>query len=314
MSSRSRGDRRAPQPERRGLLSGMSAPPIDEMPRIRTAFTRGLAGTWSSPVVVGAIVAWLLLEWIVLVAVGFPGPFALLSHLSAAAPLSTTADLSISVGIFGFARGLPFVFVVAAVHALWYSMLVGLAIEAVETGTPSRWGAIRGLRAFPVAFALHLIGVPVLFASQLVSGLAGGGLSFVLQLAVLVVTVWAFAFAPIIAVADRRRLLDSLGRSLRAARLPGSGNLSFVAIYVLPVFATFVAIGVGSVPGADLDVNPSYTAWIFVTFVNLLHGAVLAALALRYLSVAAQVPDPPARPTRGADRRPGSRARMRGRR
>jgi hypothetical protein len=281
----------------------MSAPPMEGMPRVRTAFSRGLAGTWASPVVVGGTVGWLVVEWAILVALGYPGPFALLAHVSAPPPLSTTADLSISVGVFGISRGLPFVFAVAAVHALWFSLLTGLAIDAVETGAPSRWGAVRGLRAFPIAFALHLIGVPVLFASQMISGLGGGGLSFVIQLGILVLAVWAFAFAPVIAVAERRRMLDTLGRSIRAARMPGSGNLSFAALYVLPVFATFVAMGAGSVPGSDLDVNPPFTAWVFVTFVNLLHAAMLAAFAMRYLAIAGQVPDAPARPVRGADRR-----------
>ena len=61
----------------------MSATPMDSMPRIRTAFTRGLAGTWSSPLVVGSLLAWLLAEWLVVVALGYPGPFALLAHVSA---------------------------------------------------------------------------------------------------------------------------------------------------------------------------------------------------------------------------------------
>lgn len=312
MSSRYGEARGRPSaPTRRGLLSGMSVPPMDEMPKMRTSFTRGLAGTWSSPVVVGALVGWLLVEWLVVVLLGYPGPFALLAHISAPAPLSTTADLSMSVGIFGFSRGLPLVFAVAAVHALWYSLLAGLAIEAVETGAPSRWGAIRGLRAFPVAFGLHVVGVPVLFASEIVAAFGGAGLAFFLRIAILVLVVWAFAFAPVIAIAEHRRMMDSLGRSVRAARLPGSGNLTFAAIYVIPVFATFLS---PQVPGAFLDVNPPFTAWIFVVLLNLLHAAVLGAFALRYLSVADQVPEAPARVPRGSagGRAPAASRRRRG--
>ena len=143
-SSRSRGRAPAPPP-RRGLLSGMSAAPMDSMPRIRTAFTRGLAGTWSSPLVVGSLLAWLLAEWLVVVALGYPGPFALLAHVSAPTPLSTFTDLSLSTGILGVRQGLLFVFGTAAVHALWFSVLIGLAIETIESGGATRWGAIRGL-------------------------------------------------------------------------------------------------------------------------------------------------------------------------
>ena len=118
MSSASRSARGRPAPApRRGLLSRTSVPPMDEMPPIRTSFARGLVGTWSSPVVVGASVAWLLVEWLILVGLGYPGPFALLAHVAAPAPLSTTTDLSVSIGILGVGKGLPLVLVPAAVHA-----------------------------------------------------------------------------------------------------------------------------------------------------------------------------------------------------
>jgi hypothetical protein len=274
-------------PPRRGLLSGMSAPPLDEMPRIRTAFARGLVGTWSSPLIVGSLIGWLLVEWVVLVALGYPGPIALLAHVSAPTPLSTITDLSISTGILGVRSGLLFVFVAAAVHALWYAVVSGLAIETIESGTATRWGAVRGLRALPITFALHVLGVAALFTSQTIVAIGGAGLAFFLQIAVLVLVVWAFAFAPVIAITEQRRIMDCLGRSIRAARLPGSSNLTFAALYVIPVFATFLS---PSVPGALLDVNPPFTAWIFVVLLNLVHVAVLGAFALRYLSVADLVP------------------------
>jgi hypothetical protein len=309
VSTRAGGARGRPSaPPRRGLLSGLSAVPMDSMPRMRTAFTRGLAATWSSPLIVGAIVGWLFVEWLVIVALGYPGPFALLAYVSAPVPLSTTTDLSVSIGILGVGKGLPFVFGAGAVHAFWYSILVGLAMESMESGQATRWGAIRGLRAFPVTFALHVIGVAVLFASQILAGLGGGGFTFILQIGVLVLAVWAFAFAPVIAVAEHRRLMDSLGRSFRAARLPGSGNLSFAAIYVVPVFAAVVATVVGRVPGAVLDVNPPSTAWVFVVGMNLLHAAVIGAFSLRYLAIADQVPDAPARRPARERERAGGRA------
>jgi hypothetical protein len=278
---------------------------MDSMPPIRTAFVRGLAATWSSPVVVGATAGWLLIEWLIVVALGYPGPFSLLAHIAAPAPLSTTTDLSVSIGILGIARGLPLVFVTSGlVHALWQAIVVGLAIETVETGGASRWGAIRGLRAFPVTFATHAIGIAVLFASQIVSGFGGGGLSLILQLAILILAVWAFAYAPVIAITEARGFRDSLARSLRAARLPGSGNLTFAVLYVVPWFATSLATIVGSVPGSELDVNPPYSAWIFVVVVSLLHVAIIAAYAIRYLAVAGEVPDAPVRaaPAKGASR------------
>jgi hypothetical protein len=304
MSARGRPSRQEP-PRRGGLFSSMGSPPMESMPPIRTAFVRGLAATWSSAVIVGFTVAWVAVEWLVLLALGFPGPFALLAYGPATPPLSTTTDLSVSIGTLGVGLGLPLVLIVAAVHALWQSLLVGLAIEAVESGRASRWGAVRGLRAFPVALGLHVMGVAVLFGSQIVSGLGGGSLSLVLEVAILVLAVWALSFAPVIAIADGRRFVDSLGRGFRAARLPGSGNLTFATIYVVPVFATIIATVAGATPGSTLDVNPPYTAWIYVVLMNLLHAAIAGAVAIRYLAVADEVPDAPAR---AAGSRGGARA------
>jgi hypothetical protein len=283
----SRRDTRS-APPRRGLFSGMARVPMDSMPRIRTAFARGLLGMWASPLVVGATVGWIVVEWLVLVALGYPGPFSLLGHVSALPPLSM---FTIAVGI---------------VHSLWLAVLAGWAVETVESGRATRWGAIRGLRAFPVTVAAHVIGVAVLFVGQFVGQLAGPGLALLVQIGVLVVVLWVLAFAPVIAVAEGRRLADCLGRSMRAARLPGSGNLTFATLYVIPVFATYLA----GVPGSDLDVSPPPSAWVFVILANLFHVAMLAAFAMRYLAVAEEVPDAPARtpPARTSrDRRPARR-------
>jgi hypothetical protein len=191
------------------------------------------------------------------------------------------------------------VFGAAAVHALWISVHVGLSDETIESGSATRWGAIRGLRAFPVVLALHVIGVAVVFAAQIVAALGGGGLALIVQLAALVVATWMFAFAPVIAVTDGRRLMDCLGRSIHAARMPGSGNLTFASIYAVPIFATFLTPGL---PGVLLDVNPPYSAWTYVVLMNLLHAAILGAFALRYLAIAEEVPEAPARTTPSRER------------
>jgi hypothetical protein len=301
----SRRDTRS-APPRRGLFSGMARVPMDSMPRIRTAFARGLLGMWASPLVVGATVGWIVVEWLVLVALGYPGPFSLLGHVSALPPLSTLTDITISIGLLGVRIGLLFTIAVGIVHSLWLAVLAGWAVETVESGRATRWGAIRGLRAFPVTVAAHVIGVAVLFVGQFVGQLAGPGLALLVQIGVLVVVLWVLAFAPVIAVAEGRRLADCLGRSMRAARLPGSGNLTFATLYVIPVFATYLA----GVPGSDLDVSPPPSAWVFVILANLFHVAMLAAFAMRYLAVAEEVPDAPARtpPARTSrDRRPARR-------
>ncbi len=91
-----------------------------------------------------------------------------------------------------------------------------------------------------------------------------------------------------IAADEGRRLSDALGRSVRAARLPGAGNLTLAAIYVVASIAVLVAPGK---PGSELGVNPSPAAWVLVLITNLLHLVVQAGVAFRYLSVADEVPE-----------------------
>jgi phosphotransferase system glucose/maltose/N-acetylglucosamine-specific IIC component len=74
--------------------------------------------------------------------------------------------------------------------------------------------------------------------------------------------------------------------------MPGSGNLTFAGLYAVPIFATFLTPGL---PGVLLDVNPPISAWIYVVLMNLLHAAIIAAFALRFLAVAEEVPDAPVR-------------------
>ena len=88
----------------------------------------------------------------------------------------------------------------------------------------------------------------------------------------------------------------SLTRSMRAARMPGVGNLGMAALYVVPAIAVIVAPGK---PGNTMGVNPSVGAWVLVLIVNLLHAAMLAAFAFRYLAVADEVPEPAPRERAG---------------
>jgi hypothetical protein len=121
------------------------------------------------------------------------------------------------------------------------------------------------------------------------------------QVASLVAGVYLLSFAPVIAADEGRPLGDSLGRSVRAARMPGAGNLSLAAIYVIVSFVVSFVPG----PGSDLGVNPSVSAWVYVLGVNLFHVVMQSAVAFRYLSVAAEVPD--AAPRRRSVTRSGGR-------
>ncbi len=103
-------------------------------------------------------------------------------------------------------------------------------------------------------------------ASSFVGPLLGQGFGLLILLASLVAGVYLLGFAPAIAATERRGLADTLGRSVRAGRLPGAGNLMFAAIYVV----TFVAVlAIPGKPGAMVGVNPSIAAWVVGIVVGL---------------------------------------------
>ena len=92
---------------RRGLLDTMFAPGTKgstTMPRVRTALTRGVVTVLGSPVILIAPIVFLLLVWLVLIAIGYQGPFAPLANLLALPPVGTSVDGSLATGLFGLLR------------------------------------------------------------------------------------------------------------------------------------------------------------------------------------------------------------------
>jgi hypothetical protein len=292
----------APTPVRkRGLLDSMFAPRVpgsSSMPRIRTAITRGVVTVLGSPVLVVAPIVFVLGVWLLLVAAGYQGPFAPLANLIALPPIGTSLDATFATSLFGLRGGLYGILVFLAVRAILLALTTAAIIEALEDGRVTRASIRRAVRSMPVTFAICIVAVGVLTLSSVFGQLIGPGFGILLQVGALVVGLYLLVFAPVIAIDERRSMPDSLAKSFRAARIPGVGNLSLAALYVVPSIALIVIPGK---PGNLMGVNPPAEAWIFVLLINLLHLALMAAFAFRYLSIAHEVPDPPARaaPTRG---------------
>jgi hypothetical protein len=288
-------------PERRpGLLGSIFAPRAagpSSVLRMRSSFVRGVAAVMSSPVLVSAISAWLLGGWFVLVAMGFQGPFAFLVGAFALPPFGTSVDLSLSVALFGPRAGQLGVFAFMFVRSLLLAFETAVVVDQLELGrlSPSVW--IRALRAFPTALAVNMVALALLFVTSFIVPLLGGGLGLLIELGALVLGVYFFAAATVISVSEGRRMPECMQRSIRSARLPGSNNLTFAILYVVPTLAVLVAPGK---PGNQIGVNPTVGAWVLVLVVNLLHAAMLAAIAYRYLMVAQEVPEGP--PTRARAR------------
>jgi hypothetical protein len=257
------------------------------MPKIRTAIARGLVQAAASPAIVVATFALVFLEWIAALALGYQGPFALFEHALGMPPVGTYHDSALASALFGGIGTLLGLLGLVFVRAAVMGTLTVLVVDALKEERSSRVSFSRALVAFPTTLAVNTASVGLYTIALLVVPIVGqfGVLLFV---GTLVLGVYLFAFAPVMAYDEGRGMADSLARSIRAARRPGSGNLGFAALYVVPAL---VLVFLPLEPGSVLGVNPSPQAWLVVLVVNFLHVSMLTALAFRYLSIASEVPD-----------------------
>lgn len=283
----------------KGLLGSLFAPRVpthSSMPRIPASFARGATAVLGSPVLVLTPVALVLIEWGLVIALGYQGPFALFANALALPPVGTVFDSQLATGIFGFQGGYVAIIGFVVVRAVVQAVLVALLVQMLDADHVSGAAFRPLLRILPTTLAVSIAGMGLLTVASFLAPLLGAGFGILIQVGVMVVGVYLFAFAPVIAAAERRSMPDCMARSIRAARMPGAGNLSLAAIYVIPAIAVVVSPGK---PGSLVGVNPTAGAWAFGLVLNLLHVIVMATIAFRYLSVADDVPDAPERPQRG---------------
>jgi hypothetical protein len=281
--------------QRLGLLDGLFRPPAPgstPMPRLRTSLAHGLLAAFASPGIVGIALGVVAVGWLVVVALGYEGPFGVFVNILAVPPIGTSFDGNLASALFGLGGGLYAIFAFVALRALVLAVLTGMIVDALQVGRASVWSAVRGLRVLPTAFAVSLAGVGLLTITVFVQPLLGAGIGFLVSIAAIVAGVYLFVFAPVIALAEGRRMPDAMSRSIRAARMPGAGNLRFAALYSIPM----LLVSVFPLPGGLIGVNPPVAAWLIAFSVNLLHVGLFSTFAFRFLSIAHAVPEaPPAR-------------------
>ena len=319
MSSRRKKQQRRPAPSyrapatpapapRKGFLDSIFAPRGPSsvpMPKIRTSITRGVATVLATPALVAAVPVVLMIEWLLLLAFGFQGPFTILGATFAIPPISTSTDVSLASNIFSpvgatgpGAALAPLAAITAflVVHAAFQALVTTVAVERMRTGAVSAWSVRRAMHVWPVAVAVAVVNLGVLIVANFVQ-LLGGGIGFVLSVALLVAGVYLFAFAPAISADEELSLPVTMSKAVRAARLPGSNNLTLAVLYAVPSFALLLA----PLPGSLIGVNPSAGAWAASILVNVLQMAAVAMFAFRYLAIGASVADaaPPRAGRRG---------------
>lgn len=288
----------APQrPARRGFLESIFSPRVagaTSMPSIRASLARAAVTVAGTPALATGAIAFVAFSWLGALALGFEGPFALFVSALALPPVGTSFDATLSTALFGLRGGFVAILGFVALRAVMQALLVAAIVDVLRSAGLGRWTLVRGLRTLPVTMAVNVAGVGLLTLASLLGPLLGPAFGLLIQMGVLVGGVYVLGFAPVIAATEGRRLSDALSRSVRAARMPGAGNLSLAAVYVVASIAVLVAPGK---PGSELGVNPTVAAWVLVLTVNLFHAVVQAALAFRYLSIADEVAEGP--PQRG---------------
>jgi hypothetical protein len=302
------GYRTPPQSEpqqapRKGLLDGLFAPRVSgstSMPKITASLRRGAVTVTSSPLLVVSVVSVVALEWIALVAFGAQGPFALTVNELGVPPVGTYTDLTLSIGVFGVKAGFLALLGFVAVRAVILAAVTSMAVDVIRTGSADRWSFVRAVRLLPVTAAVNIACLGILIAANFIGPLLGAGFGLLILMASLVLGVYLLGFAPAIAATEPRGMADTLGRAVRAGRLPGAGNLTFAAVYVL----TSIAVLAVPKPGSLIGVNPAIGAWAIAMFAGLAHAVVVATLVFRYLSIADEVAEPAAKGARrGRSRR-----------
>jgi hypothetical protein len=272
------------------------------MPSIRTSFVRGATVVAGVPAIAVGAVVLVVVEWFGAVALGYQGPFALFVSALALPPVGTSFDATLSTSLFGLRGGFFAILGFVALRAVVQAGFVAACVDVLRARPLDRLTALRAVRTLPAALAVSMAGVGLLTLASLLGPMLGPAFGLLIQMAALVGGIYLLSFAPVIAAEEGRRLPDAMGRSVRAARMPGAGNLTLAAIYVVASIALLVVPGK---PGTELGVNPSVGAWAIVLVANLLHVTMQATVAFRYLSIADEVPEP------APKRAPPARARRR---
>jgi len=303
----------AQQPaQRKGLLDSLLAPRApgsSPMPRLRSTVARGSVTALSIPALLIAVPIVVLAGWVVLTALGYEGPFSTMSVTFAIPPITSSIDPQIAgktfraavdaTGLGANAGAIIAIVGLLLFHAAVNAIVATLSVEQLRTGTVTAWALRRAGRVIRTTAAIGFMALGLLIVGNLLAALLGGiGLIFGL-IGSMVVGVYFFGFAPAIAADEDRRLTDTLTRSVRAARMPGSANLWVAIIYILLSLVSLLA----PVPGSTIGVTPSIAAWAVVIVLSVGHLIMQSTLAYRYLAVASEVPEQPVRKAAESSRR-----------
>lgn len=282
-------DKPMPEPKR-GVIGQMLQPrfPDASIPRAGISLVRGMLAAASSVWVVVMVAALTFSVWLGMLAAGFQGPFAWMASLFALPPVGSAFDVSVGFRFFGVTQGgMLFALAVVVGRSILFALLTALVVDSLRGVRSSGLSLVRGLMILPMTLAVNLLSMAIFIVAPQVAGVIGGGPGLFLEMGAFAIFLYLLAFAPFIALAERRSVADSVSRSVHNARVPGAGNLTFAIMYVIA--ALVVALGSQQVT-AKLGVNPSIVGWLTVILINFIHVGCYAAFGYRYFWVSEVAP------------------------
>jgi hypothetical protein len=262
-------------------------------PRLGQTLGRGFRALIAAPALVVLPLLITLAMWLGLVAAGLDHVPQGMVDLLSIPPISSFFDLNIVVNIVGLTTGtILFTLALTVIRSVIWAVLVGLVVESLTEGRATVEGARRGLRAAPIVLGILLVNVAVIFLSQILRFILGASIGSLAFFGGLVGGLYFLSFAPVIAVREGLSPRQAIGKSARAARLPGSRHLGMVFLYFSAAFFAFLPAG------QAFTANPSLRLWLFVLGGTLVHVVFLAGFAYRYQVVEEEIPPPAARQAR----------------
>ncbi|MFL5798570.1 MAG: hypothetical protein ACJ77A_11640 [Actinomycetota bacterium] len=280
-------------PRGAGLFSAFRAPSV--YPKLGETLAAGGRAVLGSPVLVGGSMLVVLILWFGMLAVGLGHVPQFFQNVMAIPPLSTLFDLNSVFSSLGLTVAAALItLALTAIRAGIWAIVTSLVVERLDTDRVSVAGLRRGFRSAPAFLGIFFAQLALIYFSQflrLLLGASFGGLAF---FGALVGGVYLLAFAPIIVIRDGASARAAMGRSSRAARLPGSRHVGMVLLYFTGAFLLPLLVPMSSA----FTVNPTLATWTLVLAVTLFHLVSLGGFAYRYGVIEDDVPEAPPRRAR----------------
>jgi hypothetical protein len=270
-----------------GSAAPRSTQPLIMQPPVLRSIGRGLVTVGRSPALLvsaflGLLVLWLTYSLSGQVYVASPGTLSQLEALPVMHSLVDANFLQIATRVFEPPVILMLAAVLLIVRAALLSFWIAACLESLGGEADWRVAAAKALgparRSFPTVLLSEATFLAIVFVLPSILGAILGLFGLV---GGLVLGMYFLIYAPVVAVAEGRKLRDALQYGVRAARARGPQHTLLVFCYA---FASLVLLFI-SFAGVAVPATPSVFAWAYALGLTAIHVGLLATLVDRWRSL-----------------------------